>query len=79
MCCANDPTLFDEFRLLYRGERAAHPERWQGLLELAGQGPLSLLFAACDEHYNHACVLADFLEEELVRRGPASSPECYVN
>lgn len=75
----HDPALFDEFRLLYRGELAAHPEHWQGLLELASKGDLTLLFAARDEQFNNARVLAEFLDEELERRGPPSSPVCYAD
>lgn len=75
----HDPALFDEFRLLYRGELAAHPEHWQGLLAMAERGTLTLLFAAREEHLNNARVLAEFLEEELERRGPSSSPVCYAD
>ena len=75
----HDPALFDEFRLLYRAELAAHPEHWQGLLALAERESLTLLFAAREEHFNNARVLADFLEEELERRGPPSSPVCYAD
>ncbi|MFC5695390.1 DUF488 domain-containing protein [Pseudomonas sp. GCM10022186] len=74
----HDPALFDEFRLLYRAELAAHPEHWQGLLEMARKGTLTLLFAAKDESHNNAVVLAEFLEEELERGGPPSSPVCYA-
>ncbi|MFG0382926.1 DUF488 domain-containing protein [Pseudomonas sp. zbq_18] len=75
----HDPALFDEFRLLYRAELAAHPEHWQGLLALAERGNLTLLFAAREERFNNAQVLAEFLEEELERRGPPSSPVCYAD
>ncbi|BAN47345.1 DUF488 domain-containing protein [Metapseudomonas resinovorans] len=74
----HDPTLFAEFRLGYRAELAAHPEHWQMLLELARQGDLTLLYAAKDEHHNNARVLAEFLEEELDRCAPPSSPVCYA-
>ncbi len=74
----HDPALFDEFRLLYRAELAAHPEHWQGLLEMARKGNLTLLYAAKDETHNNARVLAEFLEEELERSGPPSSPVCYA-
>ncbi|MEO4048254.1 DUF488 family protein [Pseudomonas sp. CAU 1711] len=74
----HDPALFDEFRLLYRAELAARPEHWQGLLSMAERGNLTLLFAARDERFNNARVLAEFLEEELERRGPPSSPVCYA-
>ena len=75
----HDPARFDEFRLRYRAELAAHPEHWQGLLALAEQGRLTLLFAAREERFNNARVLAEFLEEELERRGPPSSPVCYAD
>lgn len=75
----HDPVLFDEFRLLYRAELAAHPEYWQSLVQLAEQGTLTLLFAAREEHLNNAQVLAEFLDEELERRGPPSSAVCYAN
>ena len=42
-------------------------------------GSLTLLFAARDERCNNARVLAEFLEEELERRGPPSSPVCYAD
>ena len=74
----HDASRFDEFRQRYRGELAAHPEHWQGLLSLIEQGNLTLLFAARDERFNNAQVLAEFLEEELERRGPPSSPVCYA-
>lgn len=74
----HDPALFEEFRLRYRGELAAHPEHWQGLLQMARQGTLTLLFAAREEQANNARVLAEFLEEELDREGPSSSPVCYA-
>jgi len=69
---------FEEFRLLYRGELAAHPEYWMGLLDKARQGTLTLLFAAKDEQYNNARVLAEFLEEELDCQQLPSSPVCYA-
>lgn len=74
----HDPALFDEFRLLYRAELAAHPEHWQGLLEMARKGNLTLLYAARDGAHNNALVLAEFLEEELDRGGSPSSPVCYA-
>lgn len=74
----HDPERFDEFRLRYRGELAAHPEHWQGLLQMAREGTLTLLYAARDEQANNARVLAEFLEEELDREGPSSSPVCYA-
>ncbi|MCY1533789.1 hypothetical protein D9M68_691370 [compost metagenome] len=73
------PELFAEFRLHYRNELAAHPEYWQGLLDLAEKGTLTLLFAARDTRLNNAQVLAEFLEEELDRRAEPSSAVCYAD
>ena len=76
---AHEPQAFEAFRAQYRIELAAHPEYWQGLLELAEQGVLTLLFTARDTQLNNAQVLAEFLEDELARRGPSSSPVCYAD
>lgn len=73
------PELFAEFRQQYRRELAAHPEYWQGLLEIAGKGTLTLLFAARELRLNNAQVLAEFLEEELDRRAEPSSAVCYAD
>jgi len=75
----HDPAEFDAFRSHYRAELAGHPEHWQGLLEHAQQGMLTLLFAARDPQLNNARVLAEFLEDELDRRGEPSSPVCYAD
>ena len=73
------PERFAEFRQQYRRELAAHPEYWQGLLEIAGSGSLTLLFAAREQQLNNAQVLAEFLEEELDRRAEPSSAVCYAD
>lgn len=74
----SDPEQFDEFRRLYRQQLAAHPEFWQVLLAPARDKCLTLLFAAHDQQHNNAMVLAEFLEDELERSGPPSSPVCYA-
>lgn len=74
----HDPSLFEEFRKAYHRELNAHPEHWMGLLDLAGKGTLTLLYAAKDETHNNAQVLADFLEDELEKQGDGSSPVCYA-
>ena len=76
---AHEPAGFEAFRAQYRAELAAHPEYWRGLLEPAEQGVMTLLFSARDAQLNNARVLAEFLEEELERRGPPSSPVCYAD
>ncbi|MBM7060514.1 DUF488 family protein [Pseudomonas sp. UL073] len=70
---------FEEFRLHYRNELAAHPEHWWPLLDKARSGTLTLLFAAREEQLNNATVLAEFLEDELDRQQPGSSPVCYAD
>ncbi|MBD7978607.1 DUF488 domain-containing protein [Serpens gallinarum] len=75
----HDPAQFPEFERRYRAELAAHPEHWWTLLEQARSGHLTLLFAAKDEAHNNAQVLAGFLEDELERQGPSSSPPCYAH
>lgn len=64
----HDPALFDSFREHYRAELQAHPEHWWGLL-----------YGAHDQQHNNAVVLAEFLEEELDRQQPGSSPTCYAD
>jgi len=67
-----------EFRQRYRTELAAHPEHWWALLEMAGRGTLTLIYAARDEQHNNAQALAEWLEEELDRLDRPSSPACYA-
>src|SRR5690606_11529550 len=74
---AHDPARFSAFRQGYRAELAAHPEYWWALLGRAGRQRVTLLYAARDTEHNNARVLADFLEDELERQQPASSPVCY--
>ncbi len=69
---------FAGFTQRYQRELAAHPEYWYSLLDLAGKGPLTLLYAGKDTEHNNARVLAEWLESELDRRGPCSSPVCYA-
>lgn len=68
---------FADFRAAYRHELACHPEHWQRLLHWAAGGTLTLLYAARDDVHNNARVLAEFLEEELLRRDTPSSAVCY--
>ncbi|MDF5949766.1 DUF488 family protein [Pseudomonas aeruginosa] len=75
----HDPALFDSFREHYRAELQAHPEHWWGLLDSAREGTLTLLYGAHDQQHNNAVVLAEFLEEELDRQQPGSSPTCYAD
>ncbi|MNN13526.1 hypothetical protein D3C81_1265610 [compost metagenome] len=74
----HEADLFDEFREAYCKELAAHPEHWWGLLDVARAGTLTLLYGARDEEHNNARVLAEFLEDEVERQQPGSSPACYL-
>ncbi|MCW8155061.1 DUF488 family protein [Stutzerimonas stutzeri] len=69
---------YPEFRQRYRHELAAHPEHWWALLEVAGGGTLTLIYAAQDERQNNARVLAEWLEEEIERLELPSSPACLA-
>lgn len=69
---------FSGFVERYHQELAAQPTHWQGLLALAGKGTLTLVYAAKDAEHNNATVLAGWLEDELERQGPGSSPVCYA-
>ncbi|WP_462402809.1 DUF488 domain-containing protein [Pseudomonas sp. Marseille-QA0332] len=70
---------FPTFAARYRQELAAQPARWYFILDLAAKGPVTLLYASRDRQHNNALVLADFLEDEIERRGPGSSPVCYAD
>lgn len=69
---------FAGFAERYRQELTARPEHWWKLLSMAGQGDLTLLYASKDTEHNNAQVLAQWLEDELERQGPMSSPVCYA-
>ncbi len=69
---------FATFRQRYRDELAGHPEHWWALLEMAGRGTLTLIYAAQDERQTNAQVLAEWLEEEMQRLERPSSPACLA-
>ena len=58
----HDPEKFNEFARRYKKELAERQEDAQSLLEQAGGGTLTLLFAAKDEQHNQAVVLKGWLE-----------------
>lgn len=59
----HDPARWDEFRHRYRLELADKDPLLDQLLREAGQGPVTLLFAAKDAEHSNAAVLKEFLEE----------------
>lgn len=70
---------FVAFAERYRQELNARPAYWWPLLERARQGDLTLVYAGKDTESNNARVLADWLEDELERQGPSTSPVCYAD
>lgn len=59
---------FGEFRRRYRRELGAGSEALDRLRKMAGQGVVTLLYAARDPLCNHAIVLAEFLAAAPARR-----------
>lgn len=62
----HDPQRWPEFRRRYAAELDDRPQAWAPLLEAAGDGPLTLLYAARDTEHNNAVALRDYLRS---RRG----------
>ena len=58
------PERYDAFRERYREELAANDAAVHHMRELMRKGDVSLLYAAHDRHYNHARILAEYLEED---------------
>lgn len=56
----HDRSKWEEFRSRYASELDGAPAIEQ-LLELATEGPVTLLFSARDEQYNHAVALKEHL------------------
>ncbi|WP_337174921.1 DUF488 domain-containing protein [Paludisphaera sp.] len=59
----HDPERWDEFRRRYRGELRHHAEELGRLRALAGEGTVTLVYAARDEEHNEAVVLREVLLE----------------
>ncbi|MGN6371905.1 MAG: DUF488 domain-containing protein [Solirubrobacteraceae bacterium] len=57
----HDPSRFAEFRRRYRAELRQKREELGELVDRAGEGPLTLLYAARDAEHNNAVVLAEML------------------
>jgi uncharacterized protein YeaO (DUF488 family) len=52
---------WDEFRQRYTAELMQHRRRLDELLQMASQGPVTLVYSARDEKHNDAVVLQDVL------------------
>ncbi len=61
----NASLSFDEFGTAYRQELRENTPAWKPLLDRAGQGNVTLLYASRDRECNHARVLAEFLLGQL--------------
>ena len=59
----HDPERFAEFERRYRAELAARGEKLDELRRRAGEGTLTLVYAARDEEHNDAVVLAELLRD----------------
>lgn len=57
----HDLSKWDDFRQRYIAELDQSSAAVRHLLDLAGQGPLTLLYAARDTEHNEAAVLKDYL------------------
>lgn len=57
----HDPEKWDEFRTRYFAELETNPAT-DAILERMRDGTVTLVYAAKDETYNHAAVLAEHLE-----------------
>jgi len=57
----HEPARWEEFRRRYQAELAGKHELLGELRELAGKGPLTLVYSAHDEQHNQAVVLRDVL------------------
>ena len=66
----HDEARWDEFREKYIAELSTNLSSLQPLLDMARQGPLTLLYAAHDEAHNNAIVLASYLTDLLSPKKP---------
>jgi len=57
------PERFDEFRVRYREELAAHGEKLDELRRRAQSGPVTIVYAARDTEHNNAVVLAELIRD----------------
>nr|WP_245497787.1 DUF488 domain-containing protein [Rhizobium ruizarguesonis] len=60
----HDPSRFEEFSERYRFELAGNPGPVNSLRSLAAKGRVTLLYAAHDGRFNHAVVLAQYLDAQ---------------
>ena len=63
----HDPEKWPEFRRRYRVELQKSPRReiLEGLIRLAGQGNLTLVFGARDAEHSNAAVIAEMIRAKM--------------
>lgn len=61
----HDPDRWEEFERRYRDELAKAGEAMERVLDAAGGGPVTLLYAAKDTEHNNAVVIKKYVEERL--------------
>lgn len=59
----HDPAKWEEFRKRYRDELEANPEAVAELRRKMRAGPVTLVYAARDEHHNGALALREYLKD----------------
>lgn len=57
------PERFEEFRVRYRDELAAHGDMLERLRQRAGKDRLTILYAARNREHNNAAVVAELLRD----------------
>lgn len=62
---AHDPAKWDEFRHRYFAELDSKPKIWQGILEIARKGKVTLLYGAREAEHNNAVALKEYLERQF--------------
>ncbi|KDE54972.1 DUF488 domain-containing protein [Methanoculleus sp. MH98A] len=60
----HDPAKWEEFLRRYRAELKGKEEELARLRQEAGEGTVTLLYAAKDEEHNNAVALKRYIEEE---------------
>jgi uncharacterized protein YeaO (DUF488 family) len=64
----HDPARWKEFQSKYAAELKTNQKAWQPILQAAGDGRVTLLFAAKDAEHNNAVALRAFLEPKLAAK-----------
>ena len=62
----HDPSKWDQFKNRYTEELEANQEEVAQLVNRAKPGPITLVYAAKDDLHNHALVLKDFIETQIL-------------